>query len=94
MKSSQAKDTRWMAVPRARVSEGDELTRVRTHERGREKTHSKIDTKTSANAILQRRQLKYSECPYNVVENRCKKRRCSKEWVYRASLHRMDRINV
>jgi len=28
----------------------------------------------NANAILQRRQLKYSTCPYSVVENWCKKR--------------------
>ena len=37
-------------------------------------THSEIDTKMNANAILQRRQLKYSTCPYSVVENWCKKR--------------------
>ncbi len=43
-------------------------------------------------AVLQRRQLKYSECPYNVVENWCKKRQYSKEWVYQALLHWMDRI--
>jgi len=45
-----------------------------------------------ANAVLERKQLKYSECPYNVVEDRCKKEAMFvKEWVYRASLHRMDR---
>ena len=42
--------------------------------------------------VLERRLLKYILSPYNVVEKRCKKEAMFvREWVYRASLHRMDR---